>query len=431
MPSTPRESFDDSPVRLDRSDPYLRLQSATLLVRDLDRSLDFYIDSLGFTLAYDARKTINRHFAVVAPPDGPANLVLVQPDRDSPEFNRIGQGGSVTFITEDVLAKFREWTARGVRFQKNPRLRRVQQKAHRHAPEPPETGHVEAGPIWGSVFAQFRDIDGNLLILLSFDDVTRGIEQQRRTLAEKLEAERRAAQELEIAKQVQARLFPQSFPALKSLEFAGVCVQARHVGGDYYDFLALGQDRLGLVIGDISGKGIAAALLMANLQANLRSQCAVAPDPRQLLCSVNQLFCENTSDASFATVFFGEFDDATRRLRFANCGHLPPLLLRADDSLERLPATATVMGAFTQWDCSLEECQLAPGDTLALYTDGITESFSPSGEEFGERRLVETLRCNRHLSSQSLLEAVVDEIRRFSPHEQNDDITLIIARCLG
>jgi len=424
MPTPP------DPVRLDRADPYLRLQSATLFVRDLDRSLDFYTNQLGFTLAYDARKIINRRFVVVAPPDGPSNLVLVQPDSDSPEFKLIGHSSTITFITEDVLAKFRDWTARGVRFQRNPRLRRVQQGTHPHSPDSPESAHVGTGPIWGSVFASFRDIDGNPLLLLSFDDVTRGIEEQRRATAEKLEAERRAAQEMEIAKQVQAQLFPQSFPCLKGLEFAGVCHQARHVGGDYYDFLALGPERIGLVIGDISGKGIAAALLMANLQANLRSQCVMAPDPRRLLCSVNQLFCENTADASFATLFFAEFDNATRRLRYANCGHLPPLLLRTDDSVHRLAATATVMGAFREWDCTLDECQLCPGDTLALYTDGITESFSPAGEEFGEHRLLDVLRRNRHLDSESLLSAVVNEVRRFSPHEQHDDITLIIARCL-
>ena len=417
------------PVRLDRSDPYLRLQSATVFVRDLDQSLDFYINRLGFTLAYDARKTINRSFVVVSPPDGPANLVLVQPEPASPEFKLIGHSSTITFITEDVLAKFREWTARGVRFQKNPRLRRVQQGTHPHTPDGPESALVGSGPVWGSVFAHFRDIDGNPLLLLSFDDVTRGIEEQRRAIAGKLEAERRAAQELEIAKQVQARLFPQSFPALHSLEFAGVCRQARHVGGDYYDFLHLGEDRIGLVIGDISGKGIAAALLMANLQANLRSQCAMAADLRRLLCSVNELFCENTADASFATLFFAEFDNATRRIRYVNCGHLPPLVLRSDDSVLRLKATATVMGAFKQWDCDLEECQLCQGDTLALYTDGITESFNSHDEEFGEHRLLEVLRRNRNLDSESLLNAVVDEVRQFSPHEQHDDITLIIARC--
>jgi serine phosphatase RsbU (regulator of sigma subunit)/catechol 2,3-dioxygenase-like lactoylglutathione lyase family enzyme len=417
-------------VRIDRADPYLRLQSATLFVRDIDRSLEFYVNKLGFTLAFDGRSQSAGSWVVVAPPDGPSNLVLVAPAAGTEQYKLIGRSTSVTFITEDVLAKFKEWTGRGVRFEKNPRLRRIRRDPHDATSSQDGSSHVEPGPIWGSVFARFRDEDGNAFMLLSFDEVTQAIEAQRRATAEKLEAERRAAQELEIAKQVQSRLFPQSFPSLNSLEFAGTCHQARHVGGDYYDFLHLGEDRLGLVIGDISGKGIAAALLMANLQANFRSQCAMAPDPRHLLCSVNQFFCENTADASFATVFFAEFDNATRRLRYANCGHLPPLVLRTDNSVHRLAATATVMGAFKDWDTTLDECQLCPGDTLALYTDGITESFNAHDEEFGEHRLIEVLRRNRHLSSESLLNAVVDEVRHFSPHEQHDDITLIIARCL-
>src|SRR2546421_11033198 len=198
-----------------------------------------------------------------------------------------------------------------------------------------------------------------------------------RALAERLDTERRAAQEIEIAKQVQARLFPQSQPPLKTLEYAGLCIQARKVGGDYYDFLNLGGDRLGFVIGGISGTGIAAALLLANLQANLRSQCALALDqPQRLLCSVNQLFCDNTPDGAFATLFFAEYDDAASRLRYANCGHLPGLVLRTDGTVERLDATATVLGIFKDWDCEIGECQLRSGDTLALYTDGITESYN-------------------------------------------------------
>src|SRR5207244_9996950 len=156
------------------------------------------------------------------------------------------------------------------------------------------------------------------------------IEAQRRLAAQKLESERRTAQELEIAKQVQARLFPQRLPAMQNLEYAGACIQAHQVGGDYHDFLDLGRGRLGLAIGDISGKGIAAALLMANLQANLRSLCAIALDePQRLLRSVNRLFCENTPDGAFATLFFAEYDDSAGRLRYANCGPLSALLLRA------------------------------------------------------------------------------------------------------
>jgi serine phosphatase RsbU (regulator of sigma subunit) len=160
---------------------------------------------------------------------------------------------------------------------------------------------------------------------------------------------------------------------------------ARQVGGDYYDFLDLGRERLGLVVSDIAGKGKAAALLMANLQASPRSQCAIASDqPIRFLRSVNQLFYENTSDGDYATFFFSEYEDGTQRLRYANCGHLSPLLVRQDDTLERLNSTSPVLGLFENWDCSLEERQLLAGDTLVLYTDGTTESFNDAGEEFGD-----------------------------------------------
>ena len=231
--------------------------------------------------------------------------------------------------------------------------------------------------------------------------MTREVEAQRRAAAERQEAERRLAQELEIATQVQARLFPQTQPQLRTLEYAGVCVQARQVGGDYYDYIDLGQQRLGLVIGDISGKGIAAALLMANLQANLRSQCATAVDePGRFLQSVNRLFCENSPEASFATLFFAEYDDRSRRLRYANCGHLPALLVRADGGCERLDSDRYRAGSFSGLGMRNGECELAEGDTLTLYTDGITESFNADAEEFGEWRLVDALRRSREIGPQ-------------------------------
>ena len=319
----------------------------------------------------------------------------------------IGRGRSGVFVTEDVPAKFEEWSKRGVHFH-----------------HPPQT------TLWGSIFTRFDDVDGNSFVLAGRDDFVREIEAQRRAATEKLEAERRRAQELEIAKQVQARLFPQNLPQLKTLDYAGVCIQAREVGGDYYDFLHLGEGRLGLVIGDTSGKGIGAALLMANLQANLRSQSATAmQEPKRFLQSVNQLFYENTTDSAYATLFFAEYDDNARRLRYANCGHYAPLLLRNNGSLERLDSTSTVLGLFPQWECRLDGCSLSRGDVLAFYTDGITESFNQAEEEFGEDRLLESLRRNRERPAIQLLDAIVDEVRRFSPGEQHDDITLIIAKC--
>jgi serine phosphatase RsbU (regulator of sigma subunit) len=280
------------------------------------------------------------------------------------------------------------------------------------------------------VFTRFKDLDGNSFSLVSFDEITHAIEAERRASAERAEAERRVAQELEIAKQVQSRLFPQDQPPLRTLDYAGTCLQARHVGGDYYDFLAAGRERLCLVIGDVAGKGIAAALLMANLQANLRSQCASGLDqPAVVMQCVNRLFCENTPDNSYATFFFSEYNDQTGRLRYANCGHLPALLVRECGDVERLESTATVLGRFPRWECSVGETTLFAGDTLALYTDGVTEAPSPDGEEFGEQRLLECLALHRGRPPQLLVSAVIDEVRRYSPHEQQDDITLIVAKC--
>jgi serine phosphatase RsbU (regulator of sigma subunit)/catechol 2,3-dioxygenase-like lactoylglutathione lyase family enzyme len=425
---------DPSTPRLDRQDPYLRLEHVTIFVRDYDRSLRFYLDQLGFTLAFDARVQSGDRWVAVAPPDGTAVLTLVAPKPGSREYKLIGRATQVVFVTEDVTAKFREWRRRGVRFHHAPRLRRV--KYERQLPGSsspgPSTLLEEHTPVWGGVFTRFRDIDGNSFALVGFDEVSREVEAQRRALAEKLESERGAARELQIAKQVQARLFPQNLPPLKTLEYAGICIQARQVGGDYYDFLGLGQQRLGLVIGDIAGKGIAAALLMANLQANLRSQCAVASEqPQRFLRSVNQLFYENTADGDYATLFFVEYDERLRRLRYVNCGHLAALLLRRDNTLERLNSTCTVLGLFKDWDCCIGERSLDPGDTLALYTDGITESCNEADEEFGEHRLIEALRRHRETPSQALLAAVVDEVQQFSGHQQRDDITLIVAKCTG
>jgi serine phosphatase RsbU (regulator of sigma subunit)/catechol 2,3-dioxygenase-like lactoylglutathione lyase family enzyme len=435
-----------------RQPPHLRLHCVNVFVRDQDRSLHFFVDQLGFHVAYDTRLQSGDRWVAVAPPDGAAILSLIAPKRDSEQYKLIGRSTQIVFVTEDVTAKFLEWSKRGVRFSTPPRLKRIryQSKAqaaaaavYRDAAAPdaargvpaPASGSTgmllgEETPVWGGVVARFRDIDGNSFSLVSFDELTHAMEAQRRAAVAKQEAERRAAHELEIAKRVQSRLFPQTLPPLATMEYAGVCIQARQVGGDYYDFLDLGQNRLGFVIADISGKGIAAALLMANLQANLRSLCAIAHhEPDRLLCSVNQLFCENTTDGAFATLFFAEYDDTSHVLRYANCGHLPALLLRSDQTVKRLDATATVLGIFKKWDCELGECQVTRGDILALYTDGITESFNHDGEEFGEQRLLDSLTRHRALSPPTGLTSIVDEVLHFSPHEQHDDITLILAKC--
>ena len=408
--------------------PFLGVHAVNVFVRDHDASLRFYLDRLGFRLAFDGRLSTGERWVAVAPPDGSTVLSLLAVAQDSRETKLVGRPTGVVFVTEDVVATFEEWRRRGVQFQFTPRLRRIRyQRVQRSSDEP---GPGDESPVWGGVYTRFKDLDGNSFALVGFDEVNREIEAQRRRAAEKLEAERRVAHELEIAKQVQARLFPQTQPPLETLDYAGACIQARQIGGDYHDFLDLGRGRFGLVIADIAGKGIAAALLMANLQANLRSQSALAlEEPERMLRTVNQLFYENTSDSAYATLFFAEYDDCTRRLRYANCGHLPPLVRRVDGATERLDSTATVLGLFRDWDCAIGEARLSCGDTLVLYTDGVTESFNDAGEEFGIQGLIESLDRHGSLSPRSAISGIVDEVRRFAPAEQQDDITLILARC--
>jgi serine phosphatase RsbU (regulator of sigma subunit)/catechol 2,3-dioxygenase-like lactoylglutathione lyase family enzyme len=422
-----------APAPSPQPSPHLRIHSINIYVRDQDRSLRFYVDQLGFHLAYDAKLQSGERLVAVAPPDGQAVLTLIVPKPDSLDFKLIGRSTRLTLITEDVLAKYQEWSKRGVRFNHTPRLRRIKfdpetrQVRNETAAESPLLG--EETPIWGGVSTRFRDPDGNSFSLVSFDEVTHALEAQRRATAAKLDLDRRAAQELEIANEVQCRLFPQSRPPIHALDYCGRCFPARAVGGDYYDFLDLGPDRFGLVIGDVSGKGIAAALLMANLQANLRSQCSIAHDCLEnILRVVNQFFSQNTPDGSFATLFFADYHVPTGRLRYINCGHPPALVLRRDGSIDRLDPTATVLGIFKKWDCELGERTIHPGDTLVLYTDGITESFNEARDEYGEARLIESLLRHRAQPSQSLLQNIVADVRQFSPHEQHDDITLIIAK---
>lgn len=167
---------------------------------------------------------------------------------------------------------------------------------------------------------------------------------------------------------------------------------------------------------------------MANLQAHLRSQSAlIAKDLPSTLQSVNRLFYEATESSKYATLFLGVYDDATRCLRYANCGHNPPVLLRAA-GVELLTGTATVLGLFETWECEIAEIYLRPGDILAICTDGVLEAANPAGEEFGEEGLIVILRSNSHLPASALLEAVLAAVKEYAPGEQADDLTLLVAR---
>jgi serine phosphatase RsbU (regulator of sigma subunit)/catechol 2,3-dioxygenase-like lactoylglutathione lyase family enzyme len=384
---------------------YLRIQAIGVPVRDLDRSLAFYGTTLGFQVIHPPTLPTGMTLAFVAPPDGAAVLILVESDLASAPSGAPG----VAFLTDDIDARYREWSQRGVHFSQPPR-----------------------SVPWSARQAVFLDPDGNAFSLVEADVVSRQLETERNAAGEREARERRAAQEIEIAMQVQAGLFPRRRPPLATLDYEGLCLQARQVGGDYFDYLDFGDGRLGLVVGDVSGKGLGAALLMANLQAHMRGQFArYSKDIPGLLASVNQLFQESAPAAAYATLFVGVYDDCTRTLRFVNCGHPPPLLLRGDGGIEWLEPTSSVIGMFEDWTGTARDVKLDKGDVLALYSDGVIDARNAQDEEFGLERLTDVLKaCVTEVSMASgVLSRAMSTVQRFSAGQAFDDMTMVIARC--
>jgi serine phosphatase RsbU (regulator of sigma subunit) len=242
-------------------------------------------------------------------------------------------------------------------------------------------------------------------------------------------AGRRGIHEMEEVRRVSARLFPRHLPQLASLAYAAVCVEARHAGGDFYDFFDRGAHRLGFVIGDVSGKGMASALVRATLQASLRTVTKLGVDDlEQSLSLVNRLLFESTPEPMYATLFFAEYDENSRKIRYVNCGHPAPLLC-GQNGVSRLDTTSQVLGLFSDWKGSVGEVPLGADDTLLVYTDGITEAANGAGEEFGESRLLAMLQTQSGPLS-GFLQHCVQEVCRFGASDQRDDLTLVALRGL-
>lgn len=257
----------------------------------------------------------------------------------------------------------------------------------------------------------------------------RRLHTQAREAAARRNAHRRTQSDFAIAHKVQQQLFPQKTPRLETAEYAGHCVPAHGVGGDYYDFLDLEPGLLGLVLADVSGKGVAAALLMSNLQGCFRSQASRCASPSALLTEVNRLFMASTLPEQYATVFFSRYDDRTRQLRYVNCGHLPPLLVRAHGAMERLQDNATVLGMFGNWSCTEATVDLEPGDTLVVCSDGVTDSGIDSGYEFGEQRLIQAIAAERHQPLDAMIGGIIKAAQQYGGTGQSDDITVVALRC--
>jgi sigma-B regulation protein RsbU (phosphoserine phosphatase) len=238
--------------------------------------------------------------------------------------------------------------------------------------------------------------------------------------------------ELEIAREVQERLFPQEYPVVPGLELAGACRPALAIGGDYYDFVPLEGGRLGIAIGDISGKGIPAALLMATLRAFLRGQTVRGRgELARLMSDLSGLVYESSAPNRYATFFYAEYDPATRRLQYVNAGHNPPILLRceAEGDVMRLTTGGPVIGLLPDCDYTQDEVQLAPGDLLVAFTDGVSEAMNAAHEEWGEERLLPVLREVRNAPLPNIIERIMAGADTFvAGAAQHDDMTLVVVR---
>ncbi len=273
----------------------------------------------------------------------------------------------------------------------------------------------------------------------SFNQMTEYVQ----TLVKERVQKERLERELEIAKEVQEQLFPRSAPKMNRLELTGLCLPARVVSGDYYDFLKLDAVRVGLALADICGKGISAALLMANLQASLRSNAffleretagALQGHPHAtdtvagLVRVLNEHICNHTSANKFASFFYAVYDETLLNLTYCNAGHNPPIYF-SGEGYRRLTAGGTVVGIFPDADFDQETIQLRPTDIFLAYTDGIVESVNEYGEEFGEERLIDLIRANHQLSADDLQKIIVENVLDWAfEEERDDDMTLIVAK---
>jgi sigma-B regulation protein RsbU (phosphoserine phosphatase) len=312
------------------------------------------------------------------------------------------------------------------------------------------TQHVDKGDFSHRIPVKSADQLAHLA--LSFNSMTESIEK----LILEQKEKQRLENELAIAQEVQAQLFPRQISDLESLEVHGFCRPARTVSGDYYDFVTASSHKLILAAGDISGKGISAALLMATIHSAVRAYSmesmpqlrepvavgAVAgsgrlmatwPDgvevsPGALLGLLNHQLYESTPPEKYATLFLAVYDGRSHQLTYSNGGHLPPILIREDGSIRRLEAGGTVVGLFDNMTYDEGSVEMSPGEVFLAYSDGITEPENEFGE-FGESRLIELVRDNRHLPLPQISQIVTQAVDNWiGDNEQPDDVTLVLAR---
>jgi sigma-B regulation protein RsbU (phosphoserine phosphatase) len=238
-----------------------------------------------------------------------------------------------------------------------------------------------------------------------------------------------SASEIAIAQEIQHSFERKSKPTLHTVEYAARSLSARALNGDYYDFLDISAGRIAFVLADISGKGLPAALLMASLRASIIAQ---GPDAFNnlpgMLKRVHELFYESSPPGHFASLFLSDYNERAGRLRYVNCGHVPPVLFRGDGGVERLGSTAPVVGMLENWKGTVDEAALRPGDVLVMFTDGVTEAKNSAGDDFGCDRLIETVSNHFFVRPALLAETVTQAVQAFSGFRGQDDATVMVIR---
>lgn len=273
---------------------------------------------------------------------------------------------------------------------------------------------------WGLTFAGTTAAGVLGMALYQVQDQLRA---SRRELARK-EAE------LSFAREVQRALFPRQFPTDSGLEFAAICVPAAGISGDYYDVLEPSDGRLVFAVADVSGKGLSAAILMSNVHAGLRILVEGGHSPADLCSQLNRHLCRFTESERFATLFYGEWDRARRRLTYVNAGHTVPILAGSsgDNGCRRLDSGGMPIGLFPDSHFSAGKVTLSVGDLVVLYSDGITEAGIGGTEPFGESRLESLIAAHRHRPLADIQQAVLDAVHRWSGRDPEDDMTLLLIR---
>jgi sigma-B regulation protein RsbU (phosphoserine phosphatase) len=234
------------------------------------------------------------------------------------------------------------------------------------------------------------------------------------------------AAELQQALEIQCGLLPKEIPQVAEFEITGAWEPAKVVGGDYYDVIRLSKDKLAICIADVVGKGVSAALLMANVQASVRAFAAETASPAYVCSRINSVLCANIASGKFVTLFYGVLDASSRILQYTNAGHLDPILIGSDGKVKHLENSGALLGVFPDWEYENSTVELDPGDILMLFTDGITEAMGPDGEEFGEERLIQAAKNPVDQSIEDLQVHLLTSVKEFCKFRMLDDATLIL-----